>query len=211
MSNYLTVDGETVDALDIEHVHLSMAGEMGTNGEAEAGAKTRCTWCKGALVDEEEPPHKFGEEDEPWCTERMCSACEGTGLNDESHAGTVCDTCDGHGFLPHQREPMPLSWCNSAGIHLDEEQDQVTVTISVGDPRGAFAFTVGRFRSDHYLCQACNGEGAVKENVVCPECRGTCRVSVDELRVWTPAPGEPLPHMQLESLGHRLGAYRIKR
>lgn len=48
----------------------------------------------------------------------------------------------------HQAQPLPLSWCNSAAIQLEEEQDAVTVSISVGDPRGAFTFTMTRVPED---------------------------------------------------------------
>uniref|UniRef100_A0A6H2A5E0 Uncharacterized protein n=1 Tax=viral metagenome TaxID=1070528 RepID=A0A6H2A5E0_9ZZZZ len=38
----------------------------------------------------------------------------------------------------------PLSWLNSAAIHVSSEEDAVSCYISVGDPRGAFTFTVRR-------------------------------------------------------------------
>jgi hypothetical protein len=60
--------------------------------------------------------------------------------------GPVTD--DSVDYGPHDPEPIPLSWVNSAAIHLDEREDSVTVMISVGDPRGAFAFTVRRIPSD---------------------------------------------------------------
>ncbi len=45
---------------------------------------------------------------------------------------------------PHSPERVALSWANNAGVRADTEEDSFTVTISVGDPRGAFAFTVRR-------------------------------------------------------------------
>lgn len=38
------------------------------------------------------------------CLQRMdglieCHACAGTGLNDDSHAGVVCETCSGSGLI----------------------------------------------------------------------------------------------------------------
>jgi hypothetical protein len=48
-------------------------------------------------------------------------------------------------------ERAPLGWCNSATIHLDREEDSVTVLISVGDPRGAFAFTVRRLQDGRLI------------------------------------------------------------
>ncbi len=41
----------------------------------------------------------------------------------------------------------PLDWLNSARITLDPESDAVHCAISVGDPRGAFGFTVRRLTS----------------------------------------------------------------
>jgi hypothetical protein len=54
------------------------------------------------------------------------------------------DSWDG----PHDPERVPLSWCNSAAVHADESEDSVTVSISVGDPRGAFTFTIRRVPDD---------------------------------------------------------------
>jgi hypothetical protein len=48
----------------------------------------------------------------------------------------------------HAPERVALSWCNSAAISVDEADDSVTVAISVGDPRGAFTFTVRRISDD---------------------------------------------------------------
>jgi len=48
----------------------------------------------------------------------------------------------------HEPERVALSWCNSAAISVDEADDSVTVAISVGDPRGAFTFTVRRIPDD---------------------------------------------------------------
>src|ERR1043165_3369626 len=49
---------------------------------------------------------------------------------------------------PHDPERNPLSWCNSATVSTDEADDAVTVSISVGDPRGAFTFTIRRVPDD---------------------------------------------------------------
>lgn len=51
---------------------------------------------------------------------------------------------DGDDSRPHEPEPRPLAWVNHAAIELDEDDDAVHVSISVGDPRGAFTFTVRR-------------------------------------------------------------------
>nr|WP_042178998.1 hypothetical protein [Kibdelosporangium sp. MJ126-NF4] len=54
--------------------------------------------------------------------------------------GPDSDCTDG----PHDAERVPLSWCNSATLSTDQTDDAVTVSISVGDPRGAFTFTIRR-------------------------------------------------------------------
>lgn len=43
-----------------------------------------------------------------------------------------------------EHELRPLAWCNSARIHLNADEDEVTVAISTGDPRGAFTMTIRR-------------------------------------------------------------------
>lgn len=50
----------------------------------------------------------------------------------------------------HALESLPLTWANNAGIRLDDDEDSVTVSISVGDPRGAFTFTVRRVPEGEY-------------------------------------------------------------
>lgn len=49
---------------------------------------------------------------------------------------------------PHDPERISLSWCNSAAVHIDESEDSVTLSISVGDPRGAFTLTIRRIPDD---------------------------------------------------------------
>lgn len=45
--------------------------------------------------------------------------------------------------------PMGVTaWCNSAAISVDDADDSVSVSISVGDPRGAFVMTVRRVEGD---------------------------------------------------------------
>lgn len=43
-----------------------------------------------------------------------------------------------------QPQAAPLGWCNSARIHANASNDEITLCISTGDPRGAFAMTVRR-------------------------------------------------------------------
>ena len=38
----------------------------------------------------------------------------------------------------------PLSWLNSARVHVSPQEDAVYCSVSVGDPRGAFSFAVRR-------------------------------------------------------------------
>lgn len=49
-----------------------------------------------------------------------------------------------NGYQSEAQERAPLGWANSAQIVLDRDEDSITLLISVGDPRGAFAFTVRR-------------------------------------------------------------------
>ena len=44
----------------------------------------------------------------------------------------------------YDQDPGPLDWLNSARITTDPEDDAVRCSVSVGDPRGAFVFTVRR-------------------------------------------------------------------
>jgi hypothetical protein len=51
----------------------------------------------------------------------------------------------------HEPEPVPCAWANSAAIRVDPEEDSVTVSISVDDPRGAFTMTVRQIDGQLYL------------------------------------------------------------
>jgi hypothetical protein len=84
---------------------------------------------------------------------------------------------------PHDPERVPLAWCNSAALHSDESDDSVTVSISVGDPRGAFTFTIRRIPDDV--------EGDL----------------AGQLIMHVPYAGESTPHMPLSPL--RDGAYLV--
>lgn len=99
---------------------------------------------------------------------RICAAYDPWEDSEVSDVDSAPDFGEG----PHRAQRVPLSWCNSAGIHTDVAEDSVTVTISVGDPRGAFTFTVRRIPDD----AATNG---------------------GRLLMHTPHPGESLPHAQL--------------
>jgi hypothetical protein len=124
-----------------------------------------------------------------------CRAC-GEDLT-ETTQGYAADTPDGsvcwasqdapsgpeHSDRPHDPEPVPLSWCNGAGIRVDESADSVTLSLSVGDPRGAFTFTLRRIPED--------APGELAGRIV----------------LHTPYPGESLPHMPLAAV--RPGTYLV--
>jgi len=44
----------------------------------------------------------------------------------------------------YEQEPGALTWLNSARVTADPDEDAVRFAVSVGDPRGAFVFTVRR-------------------------------------------------------------------
>ena len=44
----------------------------------------------------------------------------------------------------YEQEPGGLTWLNSAQVVVDPDHDEVRLSVSVGDPRGAFVFTVRR-------------------------------------------------------------------
>lgn len=66
----------------------------------------------------------------------------------ETESGEATCSPDGDEPTAHVPERAALSWVNSATIDADETEDSVTVSISVGDPRGAFCFTVRRVPDD---------------------------------------------------------------
>lgn len=90
-----------------------------------------------------------------------------------------------NGMQSEAQEAGPLGWCNSAAITLDRDDDAVHVSISVGDPRGAFGFTVRRLPQGNSVDP--NGQPVLVMHL--------------------PYPGEPMPHMTLSEL--HTGTYRI--
>ena len=84
---------------------------------------------------------------------------------------------------PHIPVPVQLSWCNSAGISVDGTDDSVTLSVSVGDPRGAFVFTIRRVPDD------VSGELA------------------GQLVLHVPDPSDGQPHMRLTPI--RPGAFLV--
>jgi hypothetical protein len=115
----------------------------------------RCTHCGETTTDEPEGDDVDGEcpDSGNWVP---CGECQGTGeCSEPAHetdgdecvcggSGDCAASCESGTVEVHEWEPVPLHWFNSAGIHANPEGDEVIVTISVGDPRGAFAMTVWR-------------------------------------------------------------------
>jgi hypothetical protein len=128
-----TTSDENIAAYGFYSVHVSMPGEASTNGDEITGATHRCRYCQHPLREHYSPSEDGPEYESADDNTTECSARHEDEDEDE----------DG-GPLYHVAEPIPGSFANSANIILDEEADEVTVTISVGDPRGAFAMTVRR-------------------------------------------------------------------
>ncbi|KPM50258.1 hypothetical protein ACG83_41300 [Frankia sp. R43] len=114
------VDGRTVDTVDDDHESVTV--EIGGDGTTY-----RCSSCGDALSE---------TSDGRWLGESSGADCPDADPDDAETGG---------GHVP---EAVPLSWCNHAGVTADESEDSVTVHISVGDPCGAFTFTVRRVPDD---------------------------------------------------------------
>lgn len=114
----LTANGATVLPEDVDD-----SPTIVLENEEDA-PQWRCSACGEYLT----------EEIDGWADETGDHTCGAYDPNDESTG------VDGL----HAPERVALSWANNAGVHADADADSFTVTISVGDPRGAFAFTVRR-------------------------------------------------------------------
>lgn len=126
------MSGEKVEDVVYEgsvDVHVSLAGEHRANGDA-GGEEFVCKACQQELVEE-------------WfeSSDGRQAGFVLVGRRDDRPG--VCDEADDEN-QPHDVQRVPLSWANSARISMDEEQDRITVAISVGDPRGGFTMTVER-------------------------------------------------------------------
>lgn len=114
------------------------------------------------------------------CGEELTEAPDGyeTALGEATCADfePVAETDPDYGEGPHDPERIPLSWCNSAVVRTDESEDSVTVSISVGGPRGAFSLTIRRVPDD------------VDSSLA------------GHLIMHAPYAGQPLPHMELTPL-----------
>ena len=123
-------DGSEAYAYGFDRAHVSMPGEARCNGDEETGAEYRCAACNLPLVD-------YGNgRDQALGAPRW--------MGDDECAENPLDTpTEASNYGPHDPQAIPGSFANSASISVGE-YDEVTVTISVGDPRGAFAMTVDR-------------------------------------------------------------------
>lgn len=145
-----------VHSVGLDSVHVSGPGEAEANGDEHAGARWECSLCH----------HRLRE--------------DGSDVDDDTE---YCAEHPDDG--KHEPNPIPISWLNSAGIDIDQDNDTVTVRISVGDPRGAFAMKIERL-------QYTDSDGNDR----------------DELRLNVPTDQDGMPHMQLTPLASP-GYYRI--
>lgn len=71
---------------------------------------------------------------------------DGTTLWQDQDERTYCDNAGDE--ILHRPDRRPEAWCNSAAIIVDDSENSVTATISIGDPRGGFGFTIRRIPDD---------------------------------------------------------------
>lgn len=79
-----------------------------------------------------------------------CQEC-GEEREEEVHTFNTEEDCIEGFYREHHafKAPAgPIFWANSAFLEFDEEKDSVTVGISIGDPRGAFVFTIRRLPAE---------------------------------------------------------------
>lgn len=161
----LSVDGETIvkEEFDSEESFITFEN-------AESAPQWQCLACGEELT----------QDVDGFADDGGSLVCRD--YDPDEHPGHDDQAGPGCGEGPHHPRRVVLSWVNSAGIHADPDEDSITVSISVGDPRGAFTFTVRRIPDD-----APNSPG--------------------RLVLHTPYPGEPLPHAALTE--HHPGTFLI--
>lgn len=105
---------------EFDSLQIGLAGLYAANGPEEYGVEYRCKHCKEPLKEQEDngPLQSFSRNPE------FCYA------NEKSDS--------------HEKEFIPLSWANWAGLSLNDEEDSVRLQISVGELRGCMEFTVRR-------------------------------------------------------------------
>jgi hypothetical protein len=120
MFGALFIDGERAEGVDlIEEDGARIQYEQETENEY------RCKNCGEDLAD-------YGdhyETDSPTCADNM--------IEDPNDPENEIEG-------PHVPETIPLTFFNSGAIDMDADEDSITVSISVGDPRGAFTMTIRR-------------------------------------------------------------------
>jgi hypothetical protein len=111
--------------------------------------------------------------------DHRCRACSelvnSTGEDGDDDECQENEQEDG-GFGAHDPVPTAFNWVKHAGVSVNEADDSVTLHISVGDPRGAFRFTLRRIPAD--------ADGELAGKVI----------------MHVPYPGEPTPHVPLTDL-----------
>lgn len=169
----VTADENEVHVNDLGGLHVPLAGEARTNGDTDTGREWECVNCDSALINANDG---HGEAAPLWLSD------------DDEEAACPCAPYGEPGGINGDHVPavVPLSWANSVSVEFDDSvADAVTVMISVGDPRGAFAMRVERARYT-------NDDGT----------------EVDELRLSVPHPTDDMGHMPLTEINER-GYYRI--
>jgi hypothetical protein len=95
---------------------------------------------QATLVTSETPNVHVSFSGEEGARELECDECGVT--ESATEPGEQCPSGYDDEESPHIFTPEPHAWLNSANVIVGD--DRVTVTLSVGDPRGAFAMTVER-------------------------------------------------------------------
>lgn len=115
-------------------------------------AEPTCQHCGEAIEDEGGEIYIHTESGEPWCDET--DWLQAVSEADDAEEGESADPADYYESTFAEPVTGPATWCNSAAISVSEEEDSVSVLISVGDPRGAFAMTVRKINRSGY-CRHC--------------------------------------------------------
>jgi hypothetical protein len=182
----LTVNGDYVDS----ELYASEGFRVQVEGNYDDSYSHRCEHCN-APVDEEgtdesgetecpENSDGWAHDDDEWPDCGPDCPLDGTDENGLPAVGSE-DHYTRETFGAHSPVAPALDWLNSCAIDVDARDDSATVSISVGDPRGAFGMTVRRITPD---------EGR------------------PYLIMHTPYPGESWAHMPLAYVAE--GTYRVQ-